>query len=175
MPLRPRLLQIVAVGSLMAILAGCTYSSALRQLSPEERTTFHAYSKMMTPGQAYAYLGKATAAERVAYLEDIGLAQRFRALDAPDREAVLAGYPRPGISAEALRFLWGKPAYTSGRTGHYEYWYYFGSSFSLGEYGNRSREAGSEVVVQLVDNRVVTWLDTVPTNQDKGDGIGLRF
>jgi len=69
----------------------------------------------MTPAQTRTYLAKATAAERTAYLHDSGLAQRFEALDSPDREAVQYGFLRKGMSAEALRFVWGEPAQACGR------------------------------------------------------------
>ena len=61
----------------------------------------------MTAAQTRAYLAKATTAERTAYLSEVGLAQRFQAFDPLDREAVRNGFPRAGMSAEALRFVWG--------------------------------------------------------------------
>ena len=68
----------------------------------------------MTAAQVRTYLAKATAAERTAYLSEIDLAQRFQGLDPLDREAVLSGIPRVGMSAEALLFLWGDLYYTAG-------------------------------------------------------------
>src|SRR6266436_179031 len=87
---------------------GCTYA-ALRNLSPDERAEFHTYSKVMTTAQEHTSLAKLTAAERTAYLGAIGLVQRFQALDPLDRDAVLGGVPRQGMSAEVLLFLWGAP------------------------------------------------------------------
>ena len=98
----------VLIGT-MVVLTGCTYDAALRQLSLAEQSEFHTYRKVMTTAQARTYLARATAAERTAYLQEIGLAQRFQALDPLDRDAVLGGVPRPGMSAEALLFLWGNP------------------------------------------------------------------
>ncbi len=50
------------------------------------------------------------------------------------------------MSAEALRFLWGVPYHTEGYTGHYERWYYLGSSLALAEYGNEHNDPGTAVV-----------------------------
>src|SRR5690606_37047525 len=102
--------------------------------------------------QIRTYLSQASAAERTAYLEELGLAQRFNALDPQDRHAVAAGYIRQGMSAEALRFLWGRPSRTSGYTGHYEHWYYYGPVPSLVVTGSRRQDAGTLVAVYLVDN-----------------------
>ena len=70
---------VVLMGSIM-ILSGCTYA-AIQRLSLEEQAEFHIYQKVMTPSQERTYLAKTTAAERTAYLREIGLAQRFQALD----------------------------------------------------------------------------------------------
>ena len=70
---------------------GCTSDAALRQLSPPEQAEFFLYRKAMTGTQEHAYLAQATAAERTAYLAEIGLAQRFQALDAFDQAAIRAG------------------------------------------------------------------------------------
>src|ERR687884_1238299 len=83
----------------MLVLTGCTYEAAIQRLSPAEQSEFYTYRHVMTAAQTRAYLAKATAAERTAYLREIGLAQRFQALDPQDRETVLSGWPRPGVSA----------------------------------------------------------------------------
>ena len=98
---------VVLMGSVMT-LNGCTYA-AMHKLSLDEQAEFHLYQKVMTPSQERAYLAKATAAERTTYLSEIGLAQRFQALDPSDREAVMSGLPRVGMRAEAFLFLWGSP------------------------------------------------------------------
>jgi hypothetical protein len=170
-PLR-QFLRFASIAGVTVVLTGCTYYTALQQLSAAERTTFHAYSKVMTRGQARAYLSKPTAAERAAYLEQIGISQRFQTLTPQDREAVLAGFPRQGMSAEALRFLWGEPYYTKGHTGRYEHWYYLGSSLSLAESGNLAGEAGTMVIVDLINGQVQGWLETSPTGLDTGGNDG---
>lgn len=128
----------------------------------------------MPPAQARAYLSKQTAAERTAYLADIGMAQRFQALEPQDREAVPAGYPRQEMRAAALRFLWGEPYPIEGWAGHYEYWYYMGSSLALAAHGTPYNSPGTMVQVYLVDGRVEWWLDFVPTTGDNGDSGGIR-
>jgi hypothetical protein len=96
-------------------LTACTYDAALRHLSPTEQAEFALYHHRMTGRQEYIYLAKASAAERTAYLREIGLVQRFEALDPQDRAAVQAGWPRVGMSAEALRFVWGEPYHPRSR------------------------------------------------------------
>ena len=123
----------------------------------------------MTSTQARTYLAKATAAERAAYLKEVGITQRFQRLEPQDREAVLAGFPREGMSAEAMRFLWGEPYYTEGWTGRWEHWFYLGSSLSLADYGNDYSSGGTMVDVYLVDGRVVWWLEFVPSDDDNED------
>src|SRR3989441_8815939 len=98
------------------LLTGCMYNydAAVGQLSPAEQAEFSLYRQVMTGAQTRTYLAKASAAERTAYLSAIGLAQRFQRLDPQDRETVQSGAPRVGMSAEALRFVWGDPADTAG-------------------------------------------------------------
>jgi hypothetical protein len=161
---------VVLMGSIMA-LSGCTYA-AIQKLSPEERAEFHIYQKVMTPSQERAYLAKATAAERTAYLRESGLAQRFQALDPLDRDTVLSGVPRVGMSAEALLFLWGEPYYTSGDARRYAHWYYLGSSFDLAASGNQYySKFGNRVDVYLVDGKVVGWVDYAPSDESPGRRI----
>ena len=151
---------VVLMGSIMT-LSGCTYA-AMHTLSLDEQAEFHLYQKVMTPSQERAYLAKATAAERTAYLHEIGLAQRFQALAPLDREAVRSGIPRVGMSAEALLFLWGEPYYTSGDASRYAHWYYLGSSLGLANYGNQYYYAGNRVDVYLVAGQVTGWVDYIP-------------
>jgi hypothetical protein len=155
------------------VLISCTYEAAVQRLAPAEQAEFRAYQKIMTAPQARAYLAKATAAERTAYAHELGLAQRLLALTALDREAVLAGYPRKGMSTEAMRFLWGKPYAQQGRTHHYEHWYYLGSSFSLATLGNQQYDFGARVDAYFEEGRLVWWLDFIPSfNDASGDCQG---
>jgi hypothetical protein len=159
------------------VLAGCTYETAIRRLSLPEQTEFRTYSKVMTSAQVRKYLAQATPAERTAYLRGVGLVQRFEALDPLDREAILGGQPRQGMSAAALRFLWGQPYYTQGRVNYYEHWYYLGSSLTLAASGNDYHTYGSQVVVHLTAGRITGWLDFVPhfndsSGNDGGDCVG---
>jgi hypothetical protein len=161
--------RTVIVGMLLT-LAGCTYHAARQRLPPEEQAIFQVYNKVMTAGQARTYLSKATAAERAAYLEHLGLAQRFQALSPQDRETVLGGFPRQGMSAEALRFLWGAPYYMQGSAKHYARWYYLGSTFALATAGNDYGHHGTMVDVSLVKGRVEWWLEFIPSLTSDGDG-----
>src|SRR6266700_7637759 len=85
------------------LLTGCMYNydAAEGRLSPAEQAEFSLYRQVMTSAQARTYLAKASAAERTAYLSEIGLAQRLQRLDPLDREAVQSAAPRVGMSAEA--------------------------------------------------------------------------
>jgi hypothetical protein len=88
---------------------------------------------------------KATATEWTASLRALGLMQRFEALDSQNCEAILiGGQPRHGMSAAALRFLWGEPLYTTGYPPQRAHWYYLGSSFSLAARGNDYRMWGDQ-------------------------------
>jgi hypothetical protein len=124
------------------------------------------YRKVMTWAQERTYLAKTTAAARTAYLQEIGLAQRFQALEAADQDAIRAGYPRPGMSADALRFVWGEPYYSTGDARRSAHWYYLGSSLTLAERGNQYYEFSNRVDVYLMDGRVVGWVDYVPSDED---------
>ena len=153
---------VVLMGSIMT-LSGCTYA-AINKLSLDEQAEFYVYRKVMTPSQERAYLAKATAVERTAYLRAIGLAQRFQALDPSGREAVMGGIPRVGMSAEALLFLWGEPYYTSGDASRYAHWYYLGSSLGLANYGNQYYYSDNGVDVYLVAGQVTGWVDYIPSD-----------
>ena len=156
--LRPWLLWVgVLLGSIVT-LSGCTYA-AMQKLSLDEQAEFYTYRKVMTAAQERLYLAKAPATERADYLREIGLAQRFQALDPLDRAAVLSGVPRVGMSAEALLFLWGTPYYTAGDARRYAHWYYLGSSFDLADRGNQYHNSGNRVDVYLVDGQIVGWVD----------------
>ena len=163
----------VFLGALV-VLTGCTYGAAVRQMSLAEQAQFHTYRKVMTGTQAHTYLARASAAERTAYLREIGLAQRFEALDALDRDAVLSGFPRAGMSAEALRFVWGEPYYTEGDARRSAHWHYLGSSFGRGNSGNAASGFGNRVDVYLVDDKVVAWVDIVPTTNDGSSDSNWR-
>jgi hypothetical protein len=122
----------------------------------------------MTGAQTRTYLAKTTAAERTAYLNQIGLIQRFQRLDPLDREAVQSGAPRVGMSAEALRFVWGDPADTAGDARHYARWHYLGSSFGRSN-NYHPWDSGNRVEVYLANGKVVGWVDTVPYDHGGGE------
>ena len=158
----------VLLGTIM-VLTGCAYDAAVRQLSLAEQAEFYLYKKVMTPAQARAYVAQASAAERTAYLREVGLAQRFAALDPLDRAAVQSGFPRVGMSAEALCFVWGEPYYTAGDARRSAHWHYLGSSLALGASGNRHSHFGSRVDVYLVADRIVGWVDYAPSTEEQGE------
>ena len=152
--------------SVLVALTGCAYQKAVRQLPPAAQAEFRAYSKVMTPRQSRMYLAKAAAAEGAMYLQQIGVAQRFQELEPQDREAVLAGFIRKGMSTEAMLFLWGEPFYTEGNTDHYEHWFYLGSTFDLAATGNQHTDGETMVDVYLLDGQVEWWREYVPDTED---------
>ena len=150
----------VLLGTLV-VLTGCPYDAAIQRLSPAEQAEFSPYRWVMTGAQEHTYLAKSTAAARTAYLSEIGLAQRFQALEPLDREAVKRGWPRVGMSAEALLFIWGMPYYTVGDARHYAHWHYLGASFNHTS-SYRPWDVSTRVDVYLVAGKVVGWVDEVP-------------
>jgi hypothetical protein len=169
----PPLLRLIWLLGAIIVLASCTYEAQVRRLAPAEQAEFRAYRKIMTASQAGTYLAKATAAERTAYMHELGLAQRFQTLATQDREAVLAGYPIKGMSTEAMRFLWGEPYAQRGRTNYYEHWYYLGSSIALATSGNQHYNFGNWVDAYFEAGRLVWWVDFIPSITDDGsDCVG---
>ena len=156
----------------IVVLTGCAYDNAVRQLSLAEQAEFHIYKKVMTSSQGRAYLARASATERTAYLRQVGLAQRFEALEPLDRAAVQSGFPRVGMSAEALRFVWGEPYYTEGEAQRSAHWHYLGSSLALGASGNRYSNSGNRVDVYVVAGRIVGWVDYALSTDESDDWGG---
>ena len=148
---------------LMVVLSGCTYDAAIQRLSPAEQAEFALYRQVMTPGQVRTYVAHPTTAARTAYLQELGLVQRFQALAPLDQEAIQSGLPRVGMSAEALRFLWGEPYTTAGDARRYARWHYLGSSLNRSPSGYHPWDAGNRVEVYLVAGQVAGWVDVPAT------------
>ncbi len=163
----------VVLGLIM-MLTGCASHARGQQLSPAEQAEFAIYRKVMTPAQTRTYLAQATAAERTAYLQESGLAQRFQALEPRDREAVQHGFLREGMSAEALRFVWGEPASMQGDAQHAAQWHYVGALYTLTAYSNQYYDTSYGVDVYLADGKVVTWSEIFPNALRPDMGGGRR-
>jgi hypothetical protein len=157
---------------LMVVLAGCTYDAAIQRLSPAEQVEFALYRHVMTTGQVRTYVAQPTAAARTAYLQELGLVQRFQALDPLDQEAIRSGIPRVGMSAEALRFLWGEPYTTAGDARRYAHWHYLGSSLNRSPSGYHPWDFGNRVDVYLVAGKVAGWVDVPPSAIGMSGGAG---
>jgi hypothetical protein len=166
--------RVGVVLGLIVMLSGCAPPARGRPLSPAEQAEFAIYRKIMTPVQTRTYLAKATAAERTAYLQESGLAQRFQALEPLDREAVQYGFLRKGMSAEALRFVWGEPATRQGDVRRAAQWHYVGALHTLTAYGNQFYDTSHGVDVYLADGKVVTWSETFPDAPRPDVGGGRR-
>lgn len=148
---------------LMIVLAGCTYDAAIQRLSSAEQAEFALYRPVMTTGQIHTYVAQPTAAARTAYLQELGLVQRFQALTPLDQAAIRSGIPRVGMSADALRFLWGEPYTTAGDARRYARWHYLGSSLNRSPSGYHPWDAGNRVEVYLVAGQVAGWVDVPAT------------
>src|SRR5215471_3808076 len=158
----------VLIGTTM-LLTGCLYNddAVAARLSPAEQAEFSLYRQVMTGAQKHTYLAKTSAAERTAYLSEIGLAQRFQRLDPQDREAVQSGAPRVGMSADALRFVWGDPEETAGDARYYARWHYFGSSLGRSTHYH-PWETSNRVEVYLAKGKVLGWVDFINNNEAAG-------
>src|SRR5262244_2029716 len=84
--------------SMVVVLAGCTSDAALQRLAPAEQAEFGLYRHLMTASQVHTYVAQPTAAARTAYLQQVGLEQRFQALAPLDQEAIQSGLPSVGMS-----------------------------------------------------------------------------
>jgi hypothetical protein len=87
-----------------------------------------------------------------------------------DQEAIRAGWPRPGMSADALFFLWGEPYSTAGDARWSAHWYDLGSSLDLAMRGKQYRNFGNRIAVYLMDGRVVGWVDAAPSDATSARG-----
>lgn len=152
---------------LLCLFAGCAAQHAYTQLPAAEQERYRAYSRVMTSRQLRTYLDLPTPAARDAYARQVGAAQALESLSAADRAAVLGGYPFEGMSAEALRLLWGDPVSRRGPAFD-ERWFYFGDAFSLAEPGFHSRaQAGTVMEVALEDGKVQWWQERVPADPEE--------
>src|SRR5262249_52732855 len=132
-----------------------------------EQAEFALYRHVMTAGQVRTYVAQPTAAARTAYLQELGLVQRFQTLAPLDQEAIRSGTPRVGMSADALRFLWGEPYTTAGDAHRYARGQYLGSSLNRSASGYHPWDFGNRVEVYLVGGKVEGWVDMPP-----GGGVG---
>ena len=96
--------------------------------------------------------------------------QRFQALDPLDQEAIRSGAPRVGMSADALRFLWGEPYATAGDARRYAHWHYLGPSLNRSPSGSHPWDFGTRVDVYLVAGKVVGWVDVPPSTIGMSSG-----
>jgi hypothetical protein len=140
----------------VAVLTRSSARETSRRLSPAEQAEFTTYYHAMTLSQEQTYLAKGTATERTAYLREIGLSQRFAALSPVDRATVRRQRPYPGMSADALRFLWGEPYDIVRQTAWDERWYYLDVSCGWDALPTHASH-GTQVEVYLVEGHVITW------------------
>jgi hypothetical protein len=152
---------------ILYLFVGCAAPHAYTQLPAAEQERYRAYSRVMTSRQLRTYLELPTPAARDTYARQVGAAQALESLPTADREAVLNGYPFEGMSAEALRLLWGDPVSRRGPAFD-ERWFYFGDVFSLAEPGFHSRYQASTIMeVALADGKVQWWQERVPADPDE--------
>jgi hypothetical protein len=150
----------------LVVITGCVSIYAGVHLSEAERGQYRAYSHLMTNRQLRTYLKLPTASERATYARQVGAAQQLEGLPAAERAAVLNGQPFKGMSAEALRLLWGDPNWEQGPKQD-EHWFYYGDYFSLAEPGSYLSLRGTIMEVALMDGKVTWWQERVPSFEHK--------
>jgi hypothetical protein len=152
---------------LLCLLTGCAAQRAYNRLPAAEQAYYRAYSHLMTSHQLQTYATLPTPAARDAYARQVGAAQILESLSAADRAAVLGGFPVEGMSAQALRLLWGDPVSRRGPAFD-ERWFYFGDAFTLAEPGYHSSHSASTVMeVALTDGQVQWWQERVPADPEE--------
>ena len=140
----------------LSVLAGCSMQQAYQQLPPEERARFRAYSRIMNSSQRRAYLELSSAAERAAFAEQVGATQVLDGLSETDRNAVLQGQPFRGMSAQALRLMWGMPCWQRGARNHAK-WFYYGDTIALTRLVRHCTPDDTVTEVALRNDRVEWW------------------
>lgn len=150
----------------LVVITGCVSPYAGVHLLDEEQGQYRAYSHLMTNRQLRTYLKLPTASERAAYARQVGAAQKLDALPTAERTAVLNGQPFKGMSAEALRLLWGDPNWEQGPKQD-EHWFYYGDYFSLAEPGSYLSPRGTIMEVALIDDKVMWWQERIPSFEHK--------
>jgi hypothetical protein len=149
----------------LSVLSGCAMQQAYNQLPPEEQARFRAYSRLMSSSQSRTYLQLPSAAERAAFAQEVGVSQELDSLSEADRTAVLQGQPFQGMSAQALRLLWGMPCWQWGPEA-FQRWLYYGSTFDLARVGWNCRRGNTITEVELADSQV-RWWRSRPTERSR--------
>jgi hypothetical protein len=140
----------------LSVLVGCAMHQAYNQLPPEEQARFRAYSRLMSSSQSRTYLNLASAAERAAFAQQLGVSDELDSLSEADRTAVLQGQPFQGMSAQALRLLWGMPCWEWGPEA-FQRWFYYGHAVTLARLGWHCRGDSTITEVALENNQVRWW------------------
>lgn len=148
----------------LVVITGCLSPYAGVHLSEVEKGQYRAYTHLMTNRQLRTYLKLPTAPERAAYARQVGAAQKLEALPKAERTAVLNGQPFKGMSAEALRMLWGAPDWEQGPK-QYEQWFYYGDYFSLAKPGSYFSPRDTIMEVALREGKVKWWRERVPSSR----------
>jgi len=150
----------------LSMLAGCAMHQAYNQLPPEEQARFRAYSRLMSSRQSRTYLHLASAAERAAFAQQLGVSDELDSLSEADRTAVLLqGQPFQGMSAQALRLLWGMPCWQWGPEA-FQRWFYYGNVFTLAQLGWHCR--GDNTITEVgLENNQVRWWRSQPTERNR--------
>jgi hypothetical protein len=146
----------------LVVITACVSPYAGVHLLDAERGQYRAYTHLMTNRQLRTYLKLPTASERSAYARQVGAAQKLDALPTAERTAVLNGQPFKGMSAEALRMLWGDPGWEKGPKQD-EHWFYYGDYFSLAEPGSYFSPKNTIMEVALMDGKVTWWQERLPS------------
>ena len=101
-----RTLALLLAAALLA--TGC-WERKVKHLTSAEFDHYYALKPFMEEDQRKVYLKKKTEDERNAYLQELGLWERFYSLSPHEREQVLTGKVELGWTKQMVLMAWGPP------------------------------------------------------------------
>lgn len=93
---------------LTSLTAGC-WQNKVKNLSATEFDHYYALRPFMDEDQRKTYLKYKTEEERNAYLQELGLWDRFYKYGPEDRDAIVAGDVQVGWTKDMVLMAWGAP------------------------------------------------------------------
>lgn len=107
--MRSLLVTLTLLGTLGALLPGCSWESRVKRLSDTEFSHYYALKPFMSDDQRKEYLKIKTEDDRNAWLKSKGLWDVFYKYDEHIREAIVAGAVQVGWTKEMVLMSWGAP------------------------------------------------------------------
>jgi len=94
---------------LVLVMSACSWKSRVKYLSDTEFDHYYALRVYMDDGQKKTYLKMKTEEERNAYLQKLGLWDRFYKYEPHIRELIVSGDVQVGWTKDMLYMSWGAP------------------------------------------------------------------